>query len=544
MDFLLATITAIAVSLTVIPVMVRLAPTLGMLDRPDSRKVHRRPIPRVGGWGIVCGTVVGLAIWIPLAPISQVFVAGAAALLLIGALDDSRDLPALLKLALQAAVVLPAVLYADLAATWLPQAFGSNFRIPYAIAVAFGCLGLLTAINAANTSDGLDGLAAGETLLSLVGIIYFAYTVDSSEVLAVAAVTAGGLFGFLRYNTHPATIFMGDAGSQFLGFAVGLLGLVLLQAGSSQLSVWTILLLAGLPMIDLAVVALRRLLRGVSCFRADRTHLHHRLLDLGLSHTESVLVIYSLQACFVLAAVVTRGDSVLEQALTYLAGIAVVYGALHLAERVPQLRRLILAARRIYRTRADQRFRLLVWAPRIVMEPLVGFVLVACAMSATAIPTNFGVLAAFLLPPLAAPILLKVKSRPFITRVPTYLVAAATLFLYTGQRPLPRAELLPVELIVFGIIGICLVLAMRFSPQRRRREFRATAMDYLILLLAIACAFTPLPVLSGLDAWFFLYLPTTLYACELTLVERRERPDWLTFGALAAAATMVSRVIF
>jgi len=543
MDFLLAIITAMAVSLVIIPVMVRVAPALGMLDRPNARKVHHHPIPRVGGWGIVIGAAIALVSWVPLTPVALAFLFGAAVLLLVGALDDSRDLRPLLKLALQIAVSVPVLFYADLGIERLTLPFAGDVVLPSFIALALSAFGLLAIINATNTSDGLDGLAGGETLLSLVGILYLAYATANTEVLTITAATAGGLFGFLRYNTHPAAIFMGDAGSQFLGFAVGVLTLALLQAESGNLSIWLILLLAGLPPIDLAVVAVRRILRGANCFHADRTHLHHRLLDLGFSHTQCVLIFYSLQGSLVMSAMVLRDSGDGPLSAIYLAHIAVIYGLLHWAERSDRFRAALLAYRRNVATRSQSRTRLLVWAPRALMEFTVGATLVVCAIVARDVPPDFGLLAGILLVPLAATALLNSRPRSFLTRIPTYLTAAAVLFLYTEGRPLPRAQLLWVELTVASLIAVCLIAAMRFSPQRRNSEFRATAMDYLILLVAVACMVTPLSMLSWLDARFFLYLSIMLYACELTLVERRERPDWLFSGTVAAAVIMAIRSI-
>jgi UDP-GlcNAc:undecaprenyl-phosphate GlcNAc-1-phosphate transferase len=151
-------------------------------------------------------------------------------------------------------------------------------------------------INAINHSDGLDGLASGEVLISLSAMAFLAYQVGGgNEVLIIALAALGAIIGFLRYNTHPAKIFMGDTGSQFLGFTVGFLAILLTQRIDCSMSPAVALLLLGLPVVDILVVLKKRIREGRNWFKASKNHIHHRLLSLGFLHEEAVIVIYSAQ---------------------------------------------------------------------------------------------------------------------------------------------------------------------------------------------------------------------------------------------------------
>lgn len=536
MDSLFATVTALVVSLAVIPVMIRLAPALHLLDQPNARKVHLSPIPRVGGWGMTLGALFSILLWLPLGATSLAFILGALILLVAGAIDDSRDLPARTKLLMQIMAALPAVLYAGLVVDSLPL-LGGELHLPAALAMILTVVGLVACINATNTSDGLDGLAAGETLLSLAGILYLAAATGSAEQLLITAAAVGGLAGFLRYNTHPAAIFMGDSGSQFLGFVVGFLGLALVQPEFAGLTPWTLLLLVGLPVADLAVVAARRLLSGVSCFRADRTHIHHRLLDLGFPHQQSVILIYAIQASLVFFAIALHSSEAWKILLVYGLHLAVIYGFLTLAEGSFRERR------RLRRGRSGRRHAgpLLVWAPRVVLETLIPLVLIICAALATSVPADVGLLAALLVVPLLAWLFRQKAPPSFIARIPVFMIAAAVLYLYTDNRPFISPVSRITEIAGIGAVAAATALTLRFSPKRRRREFHTTAMDYLVVMVVLIAFFALQGMTLFFNAYFLIYLPIVLYGCEIITVERRERWNWLPLATLAAASILVLR---
>ncbi len=201
--------------------------------------------------------------------------------------------------------------------------FAGMDPVPAYLSIPVTIIFLVGVTNAVNLSDGLDGLAAGVALLSLAAIALLANLASGDVIILVSFVVAGTIFGFLRYNTYPARIFMGDTGSQFLGFTVGVLSVMLTQQVNTALNPLLPLFLVGLPIVDTLFVMTRRIIEGRSPFEADKTHMHHRLLSLGMAHYEAVSVIYVSQLAFLLAAFLLRyqADIVVFAAYMVLTGL-------------------------------------------------------------------------------------------------------------------------------------------------------------------------------------------------------------------------------
>ena len=184
---LLALVTALALSLAIIPVMVYLAPSLGMMDKPNERKVHDKPIPRVGGWGIILGALISIVVWIQLDGLMISYILGSVVLLVFGALDDRKEMGHYFKFLGQFIAVFFVVFYGGLVVTRLP--FIHMDPVPGFLGISFTVISMVGMINAINHSDGLDGLAGGESMLSLCGIGFVSYLAGGhiSLVLAVLA---------------------------------------------------------------------------------------------------------------------------------------------------------------------------------------------------------------------------------------------------------------------------------------------------------------------------------------------------------------------
>lgn len=537
MDSIFAAGTALAVSLFLIPLLVRLAPQLGLLDEPNSRKVHKSPVPRVGGWGIAGGALVAVLLWQPMEPLALGFLFGGLVLLVAGASDDIHDLRGRTKLMLQVLAVVPVVIYSGLVLESVPL-LGA---LPFWFSALLSILGLIVCINGINTSDGLDGLAAGVAMLSLLGILYIAFTGGVRDIVLMTAAAIGGLLGFLRYNTHPAILFMGDLGSQFLGFVVGMFALALALYLPDSVSPWSLLLLIGLPTADIVVVALRRLKAGVPLMTPDNRHIHHRFLALGFSHYQSVIAIYTLQGSFVLFGVTMRTFGPGEILLVYALHLAAIYGFLSVAEaRRSESRSHDRDAKAGNKPSSPPRQALL-WVPRVLLETVLPLALVTTALIAARIPVDFGILGAILFVGMLLRLAVKGLQGPMATRIPVYLVATSVLYVYCSHRPFEGSLSRALELAFIGAIVLMAVVAVKFSPKRRKEEFRWNALDYLLVLFAILAvvAFQTTP--SAFNPYFLLYLPAVLYSVELLLVERRRRTDWLPPAALAAAAILAVR---
>ncbi|MDP1619840.1 MAG: MraY family glycosyltransferase, partial [bacterium] len=282
-------IIAVFMTMVLIQPLMRLAVRWHFVDLPDARKVHSAAIPRIGGVAMVIGAMVPVAVW--LMPQTQIaaILAGVAIILLFGVWDDRSNLDYRVKFLGQILAVVIVVIYGGISIRYVP--FWSANALPDYLAIPITVFALLGITNAINLADGLDGLAGGTTLLSLGMIAILAYMVDGTSVVLIAVSVMGSILGFLRYNTYPARIFMGDGGSQFLGFSVGVLVILLTQQVNPMLSPSIALMLLGLPVLDTVMVIGQRVYEKRSAFSPDKNHIHHKLLALAFTHYEAVFLI-------------------------------------------------------------------------------------------------------------------------------------------------------------------------------------------------------------------------------------------------------------
>lgn len=540
MTYLYPMVAATAISLAIIPAMVRLAPWLGMMDQPDGRKIHGMPIPRVGGWGIVIGALLPILIWAPLDPLMLSYVFGALILLAFGALDDRREMGHYTKFVGQFVAVVPVVTYGGLYVTSFPL-LGPDALPPF-IGKAFTLFAIVGMINAVNHSDGLDGLAGGESLLSLSAMAYLAYLAHADVAIVMILASIGGLLGFLRYNTHPASVFMGDGGSQFLGFTLGFLAVLLTQRLDPSLSPAVVLLLLGLPIVDILVVLKRRITSGMNWFRATRNHIHHRLLNLGFVHEESVVIIYSIQAVCVISAIILRHQRDWLIMLVYFSTCGVVFALINAAEKSGWKAQKSSTQETFGDALSFVRHTLLVVAPRRFLDLAIPGYLIGGSLLAKDVPHDFGWVAA------AAALLMLVDmlfidvTRSIARRALIYAVATFVIYLHLDYPEVITQWMGSIRYVFFTLVALSVAVAIRFSPRRRRFEFEATAMDYLMVVVVLitsiyAFFYTSDNIIMG----FVVKLIIILYSCELMIIEKRNRWNVLTSSALIGAGVLAVR---
>jgi UDP-GlcNAc:undecaprenyl-phosphate GlcNAc-1-phosphate transferase len=323
---------ALAAAAFLTPLVRDLAHRLGALDRGDSsRKIHKRPIPRLGGIAIVLAfytpliallftsSDVGKTFWAEPDDAIGLF-AGGALIALLGVYDDLKGANARTKFVVQFAVA--GMLY------WLGYRI-DELANPFGKPIALGWFGLPVTllwiagvINALNLIDGLDGLAGGVALVK-VGITFvFAVLHGDPLMLLFSASLAGAILGFLWYNFNPATIFMGDTGSMFLGFVLAASAIQTHQKSATAVALLIPVVALGFPITDTLLAMGRRAARGAPLFQADREHIHHRLLARGLSQRQTVLILYAASAILgVIALALAYASSGVAAAL--LLGVAV-----------------------------------------------------------------------------------------------------------------------------------------------------------------------------------------------------------------------------
>lgn len=307
-NYIWAFLIALFVALIATPAVIVLAAKTGAMDAPDARKVHKGPMPRIGGLAIYCGFMAAILAMLNFADLTQEIANGVIGLLLggtliviIGLIDDYKNLPAKVKLLGQilAACV---VVYFDVRIDVITDPFGDYLYLEY-LAVPATVFWIVGLTNTVNLIDGLDGLAAGVSTIASITIMLVALQEDVIIVALFTAALAGAALGFLRYNFNPAKIFMGDTGSMFLGFILAGISVIGAVKCTATIALIVPILALGLPIMDTTFAIIRRYRGGVPIFKPDKGHLHHRLLDLGFSQRQAVLLMYVISALLGLSAV-------------------------------------------------------------------------------------------------------------------------------------------------------------------------------------------------------------------------------------------------
>ena len=304
------------------PVVRRLAHKIGAVDVPkDARRMHDHPIPRMGGLAIFLGFLLAVLVFAPLTTQLRGMLLGAVVIVVLGIFDDIYSLPAMLKFVVQIVAALIAVGSGNMIEVLSnPNIFSSN---PYWelgwLAWPVTVIWIVAITNAVNLIDGLDGLACGVSTISSLSMLVIALVLGEGDVAIFLAALAGGCVGFLPYNLNPAKIFMGDTGSTFLGFVLAVVSIQGMFKMYSVISFVVPFLMLGLPIFDTAFAFIRRIAKGQSPMRPDRSHVHHRLIDMGFSQKQAVAVLYVISAILGLSAVVLTTSGPIKAMLLLLA---------------------------------------------------------------------------------------------------------------------------------------------------------------------------------------------------------------------------------
>ena len=301
---LLAAAVAFAIAFLTTPPVKRFAESIGAIDVPkDERRVHNHPIPRMGGLAIFLGFVLSMLLFVDMSTQIVGLLLGTVIIAVMGALDDIVNLNAWVKLAGQivaAGVAIRCGIVVDAISNFTPSG-GTTFLYTNWLAIPITLFWIVACTNAVNLIDGLDGLAVGvSTISSLTMLLVSLFVAEPSVSLILAALT-GACVGFMPYNLNPAKIFMGDVGSQMLGFVL---------STASIIGLFKFHAIISFPLADTVFAFIRRIVHGQSPFHADRGHFHHRLLALGMSQKQAVAVLYGVSAVLGLIAVLMTGRSV------------------------------------------------------------------------------------------------------------------------------------------------------------------------------------------------------------------------------------------
>jgi UDP-GlcNAc:undecaprenyl-phosphate GlcNAc-1-phosphate transferase len=531
-----AFLTATFISMAIIPVMISLAPRLGMIDQPDPRKVHTRAVARIGGVGIAIGSLVSICLWVRIDNTVAAYLFGSVVLLLFGAWDDRRELSPYVKFIGQFIAVVAIVYWGDV---WISSFPFVASALPEQIGKPFTVFAIVGMINAINHSDGLDGLAGGESLMSLGCIAYLAYLADGYAVMSMTVAIIGGVFGFLHFNTYPARIFMGDSGSQFLGFSLGVLAVLLTQKVNQNLSMALPALILGLPVIDILAVLAQRVYHEQNWFRATKNHIHHRLLELGYDHYQAVLIIYSIQAFFVCSALLLRYESDLLVLSLYIGVCALVFASLIIAERSGwKANKHGMESGVASIIRSLQARKLVVEGPILFVAVSIPLYFVLGSLWVQHVSADFGVAAMAI----AAALLLglawqRLPLSRYLVRLASYGIAAFLVYLIGESTAQVNPVFRTLEIAYFVVLAIAFALAVRYG---RDIDFRTTPTDYLIILLVAVTGFLWQGTLQE-DRFGLLLLKVVIlfYGSELIINTREKRWNGLLdFSVITASGIL------
>lgn len=312
---LILALAAFAITYGTTPLVRKFAVRIGALDRPNSRKVHRSLMPYLGGIAIYLGFIAVVLAAIPLSKSILGLILGSTIILILGVVDDLKELSPKVKLLGQIAaalLVIPFGIRVDI----LTNPFNGVLHLGV-FSIPVTVFWIIAVTNAVNLIDGLDGLAAGVAGVAASTLAVVAWTLGQTTVVYLAVILAASTFAFLRYNFHPARIFMGDGGAMFLGFALASLSVMGFTKGATLISLLVPVVILGIPILDTLFAIVRRYANHRPILQADRDHLHHRLLALGLTHRQTVLVIYSLS-------IILGGSAVLLTRLTTAQGVLIL----------------------------------------------------------------------------------------------------------------------------------------------------------------------------------------------------------------------------
>jgi UDP-GlcNAc:undecaprenyl-phosphate GlcNAc-1-phosphate transferase len=533
-------IVSMVVTMVCLPGLVRLARKWLMVDHPGARKVHAVAVPRVGGVAMACGVFIASVFTISLQPADVWFLVAAAVLTIFGALDDRFDLDYRIKFIGQLSAVVIVIVAGGVRIESI--ALDERLWLPGWLSWPLTVFFLVGVTNAVNLADGLDGLAGGTTFLCFCAIALLSGVGFPGSSTALTLAFAGAVLGFLRFNTYPASVFMGDAGSQLLGFSIGVLSIRATQSASSEISAAIPILLLAVPILDTLSVMMQRIAEGRSPFSPDKNHIHHKLLALGFDHHEAVMLIYVVQGALFVMAYLLRFESDLLILGFVTVFFAMCIGILQFAARTGWRLRLkgadpgAAAVPRLMRV--IHRPGLLPRLSFAAIATAVGIYAALIVVETATLSGDFRILIVVLLAVVVGfSAALRGAPLNLIEKAALYVTATALVYLDAVVLP-PNRLLSALGWAAIALAAVATAVRLRLYNDRR---FLLTPLDLIVLFMALV-------VPSLLDT---LHLPhggavaiaklvILFYALEMLVTWSERRAVWVR---IAAASVLVGLVV-
>jgi len=536
-------ILSLFLTIALVPVFQRLAFRLHIVDVPDARKVHAVPMPKTGGISMVIGVFIPLLIWIPKDNFISSLLLGTTVIVIFGLVDDIRPLKAWQKIIPQIIAALIVILMGGVKITCLGALAPSEYLLPWFFSIPLTLLVIVGVTNAINLSDGLDGLAGGISMLSFILIAFLAYQSGNMQIALMAVAIVGGILGFLRYNTHPAILFMGDLGSQMLGFLLIIFAIVLTQTNTPYSRVLALPLI-GFPILDTLSVMVERMIKKRSPFSPDKNHFHHRLLRFGFFHTEAVLMIYIIQACFIITAFKFRFYS----EWIHILGFVIMSCIILISVFIARINRWEFRREGLFDTGVKKRLKVLKEKNifiRISFGSLrYGFPLVLAfqVVIPAQIPLFFSSTAIVLFFAVAGFYYLNyTRFKEPVLRFSTYLIVPLLIYL-TQNDPAPWMTGAWIGINNMAFLGLVLFVVLTMNLTRRRSGFKITPMDILVFIVVLV--FPNLPSMHFTEVHIGIILAKTLvlfFCHDVIIGELRSESNILAISTLSILGLLAFR---
>ncbi|MCD4719602.1 MAG: undecaprenyl/decaprenyl-phosphate alpha-N-acetylglucosaminyl 1-phosphate transferase [Desulfobacula sp.] len=536
-------ILSLFLTIALVPVFKRLAFRMHIMDVPDERKVHVVPMPKTGGISIAMGAFIPMLLWVSKDDFVSSVLIGSIIIVVFGLVDDIRPLSAKLKILPQIAAALIVIFFGGVEITCLGELAPTDCILPWFVSVPLTLLVILGVTNAINLADGLDGLAGGISMLSFILIVFLAYQSGNTQIAIMAMAMVGGIAGFLRFNTHPAVLFMGDAGSQLLGFLSIIFAIVLTQANTPYSKILSLPLI-GFPILDTLTVMVERIAKKRSPFSADKNHFHHRLLRFGFFHTEAVLSIYIIQACFIAMALIFRFYSDWVLVSGFLIMSSVILLSFYIArvndwefrrdgsfDTVVKKRLKVFKEKNIF-------IRICFGALKYGFPLLLAFQI----MIPRQIPIYLSIIAICLIVLIGGSYYLNfIRFREHVLRFATYLIVPLLVYLAETDPALwIKSSWLEANNIAF--IGLVLFVVFTMNLTRRIKGFKITPLDILVFIVILVFPNLPSMHLQGFDAGITLAKVLVLFfSFDVLIGELRGHSGFLAKPSICILAILAVR---
>jgi UDP-GlcNAc:undecaprenyl-phosphate/decaprenyl-phosphate GlcNAc-1-phosphate transferase len=499
-------------SIALVPLLMRYANVLGLVDRPDGvRKIHTHTIPKSGGLAIAIAVLIPvlyssgkLTELVPL-------LIGSLVIVISGLLDDRYDLNFKWKFIGQ----IIAIVIFLVGTPSLSEKTFFNDAFPAWITTAILFIFLLGVSNAINLSDGLDGLAAGITMISLGLIALLASNAELANVFIVSMALMGALMGFLRYNTHPAQVFMGDTGSQFIGYTSAALAVYLSQNLVSAVSPVLPIMILGLPIMDTLMVMSVRMYAGKSPFYPDKNHIHHQLMKFGFRHYEAVAILYVVQIMLVITTYFLRYQHEITLLIFYILFASLCLSCLYIAN-LKQWKFRFEREELVFVERRNPFLRSMSWIFEYSVGIITGCFCLALAVLSFSTLESHLVIMRLALALLLGSFLIGIIFPRFSTLTTRLLSYSATvLLLYAFSVSVTTGITGSVLNVILFFLGVLLLLSIRLT---RKDQFQLNNQDLIILFILLVGPLLPFEGEDGVKIGVMLFrMSILIYAIEYVI---------------------------